>query len=1203
MADGVVIRILGDDSHFQSTLNGAKKAASGFGKAFGTVFKGVAAVTGAAAAGIGAAGLATVNYTANIEQLQASFETMTGSASKAQSVIDRIRKMGADTPFEMTDLAEVTQLLMNYGLQADNALDKMTMLGDIAQGNADKMKSVATAYGQMSSAGKVSLEDVKQMIEAGFNPLQIISEKTGESMASLYDRISKGTLAVSEITAAMEAATSVGGKYYQSMQKQSETINGMISTIKDNGQQLLGKVFEPVTDGLSETVLPGVISMMDEMDAAFEKNGFDGLSDALLAQVPKLTKAGVSGAKTVLSGVQKKLPGLAKGMLGTLPDLLGAAGELGPELLDTTFEVFETVIVGVGEQLPDLAPILIQGGGKMILSFGNGMLRMAVATIGSLDKMLVDILTTSTDEIWDSMVDKDLASEMKVALNADVDVGEAKSAIETAYDTLRTALNTDLLTDAQRAEIVNMIGEDYDAIKAKLISFGLSEADAGALASQITSSSSTIAAELGKLNVGVDGATLLKWIAQANGSRILLKSTLKSAGLSDEDITEVIGVYEVMTGTLTGGLPSMVDEIYATLTDGKADDKSLLNELKDSAVGSALTEVQNWLDGEIAKLDASDANYDTKVAALTEQAATWRTEITTLDGEMQTLISELAGQPTAVVQARMEEFAALEQRANALAARLAEVTAQGDSLAEREFEMTARGATTDATSIATAQAYSAALRDADVQAIEEAAKAQREQADEAWRSGMMTDAEHLKIEDQINAWVDESMSGVEEAYTARTSQIMSGIIQAFAASDVSYDQLPELSKLLDAQALVNEIVSGIENKTIDTDQAQAVIIDLVNSMFPDIEGFSNGVLGADLKFVSDLLADEISGIFDTLELDEEGHNKLVTIIDTLLESGMLEGVENLDTMTIQDKLTYVLGNTFASVETEAEPTVAVIPELKTDMDTETVQQEVSDEVKTAVENAPAVQAEQKVEATTSVTTAAGDIQSDVTGEVESAADNAPVVPIETDVSVSVNVTNSNAAEVGAGLGDEIVGGIESKADSATSAGTGLGTSAASGARTAYGQMKSAGVYLGAGFQLGLASKRQSIINTARSIADSAARAIKATLQINSPSRLSFGYGEFFGEGFELGAVKSFRHAISSINSVVGSVNLRPQLNSPDFEGALTNATQAIYSAEEMRPIQLVLNGKVVGQVLSRSVQAATNMSNRSIDIGYGGAGE
>ena len=106
-------------------------------------------------------------------------------------MIDELKKVGAATPFELPELADTTQLLMNYGFTADEAMDKMMMLGDISQGSADKMSRIAMAYGQMSSAGKVSLEDVKQMIEAGFNPLQEISESTGESMDSLYDRISK----------------------------------------------------------------------------------------------------------------------------------------------------------------------------------------------------------------------------------------------------------------------------------------------------------------------------------------------------------------------------------------------------------------------------------------------------------------------------------------------------------------------------------------------------------------------------------------------------------------------------------------------------------------------------------------------------------------------------------------------------------------------------------------------------------------------------------------------------------------------------------------------------------------------------------------------------------------------------------------------------------------------------------------------------
>ena len=89
---------------------------------------------------------------------------MTGSAEKAADVVERLRVMGAQTPFELPQLASVTQLLMQYGFTADDAIDKMSMLGDIAQGNAEAMVSIATGYAQMSSAGKVNLQDIKQMI-------------------------------------------------------------------------------------------------------------------------------------------------------------------------------------------------------------------------------------------------------------------------------------------------------------------------------------------------------------------------------------------------------------------------------------------------------------------------------------------------------------------------------------------------------------------------------------------------------------------------------------------------------------------------------------------------------------------------------------------------------------------------------------------------------------------------------------------------------------------------------------------------------------------------------------------------------------------------------------------------------------------------------------------------------------------------------
>lgn len=275
--DGLKKGIGNIENSFDKLKNVAIKAISAIG--FGTLVK------------------EGVEYNATVEQLQTSFEVMTGSVTKATDIVEKLKEIGAKTPFEFTGLAETTQLLMNYGFEAEDAIDKMQMLGDISQGSADKMNRIATAYGQMSSAGKVSLEDIKQMIEAGFNPLQEISQSTGESMASLYDRISKGTISIDEITASMERSTSAGGKYFQSMDKQSETFNGQMSTLKDNFSNILGSILKPLSELLTNTILPAVNDFMGMLQEKIDNGSFDSFLQTLkniLAIIVPLTAAFVT---------------------------------------------------------------------------------------------------------------------------------------------------------------------------------------------------------------------------------------------------------------------------------------------------------------------------------------------------------------------------------------------------------------------------------------------------------------------------------------------------------------------------------------------------------------------------------------------------------------------------------------------------------------------------------------------------------------------------------------------------------------------------------------------------------------------------------------------------------------------------------------------------------------------------------------------
>lgn len=207
-----------------------------------------------------------VDYQKSMEYYTTSFTVMTGSAEKASETVKKLADIGATTPFDMPQLADATSLLMNFGFSADDAVDSMMMLGDISQGNADKLNSIARAYGKMNSAQKVTLEDINMMIDAGFNPLQEISEKTGESMKSLYDRISKGKMSVDEITESMKRSTSEGGKYFQSMDAQSQTLDGRLSTLSDTVNSKLGEALQPILQKAADEWIPNITNAIDNID-------------------------------------------------------------------------------------------------------------------------------------------------------------------------------------------------------------------------------------------------------------------------------------------------------------------------------------------------------------------------------------------------------------------------------------------------------------------------------------------------------------------------------------------------------------------------------------------------------------------------------------------------------------------------------------------------------------------------------------------------------------------------------------------------------------------------------------------------------------------------------------------------------------------------------------------------------------------------
>lgn len=178
-------------------------------------------------------GQSVIRVRGEMQMMEKSFEVLLQSKSKAMQMIAEIKQLAIDSPLEMPQVSGAVQTLLGFGVSAEKVMGIVGQLSDVSMGNADQFRSLALVYAQTQSAGKLMGQDLLQMINAGFNPLQVISEQTGKSIAQLKDEMSKGAISAEMVANAFAAVTSEGGKFYQMTQKQAEGIVGLQATFED----------------------------------------------------------------------------------------------------------------------------------------------------------------------------------------------------------------------------------------------------------------------------------------------------------------------------------------------------------------------------------------------------------------------------------------------------------------------------------------------------------------------------------------------------------------------------------------------------------------------------------------------------------------------------------------------------------------------------------------------------------------------------------------------------------------------------------------------------------------------------------------------------------------------------------------------------------------------------------------------------------
>lgn len=298
-----------------------------------------------------------VAFNQQMEKYTTGFTNMLGSAEKAQAVLNQIKQDAARTPFDVASLTQANQLLISAGENAAYSRKVINALGDAVSatggGNAELSRMAANLQ-QIANVGKAATIDIKQFAYAGINIYQVLADYTGKSVQEVQNT----TISYDLLSQALIAASEEGGRYYNAMDTQSQTLSGRLETLKDNWSQLLGTL----TKGLTETegnLVTAAAGWVQRLQEGFETAGANGLM-----------QAGGHIVDEVASGISAGIPSLAARA--------------------------EDAVQNFALYLQDNTGQIVDTGGKLLVSLASGILDMAPAIVNSAEQ----IFSAFVVELW-----------------------------------------------------------------------------------------------------------------------------------------------------------------------------------------------------------------------------------------------------------------------------------------------------------------------------------------------------------------------------------------------------------------------------------------------------------------------------------------------------------------------------------------------------------------------------------------------------------------------------------------------------------------------------------------------------------------------------------------------------------------------------------------------------------------------------------
>lgn len=321
-----------------------------------------------------------------MEKYRVAYTNMLGSAEQAQAVLNQIKQDAAHTPLNVDSLVQANQLLISAGVDAGKARSTILALGDAVSatsGGNDALSRMAANLQQIKNVGKASAADIKQFAMAGIDIYGILADYTGKSTAEVQNM----TISYDLLTAALQKASEEGGRYYNAMETQSQTMSGRIETLKDNWSQLLGTL----TEGLTETegkLVTAASGWVQRLQEAFETSGANGLM-----------QAGGHIVDDIATGISDGIPSLATQAAGAVQNFALYLQDNTGQIVDTGGQLLTSLANGILSTAPIVANAAVQTVSSLAVELWNNADKIFTAGADLLGKLVEGFLSLTGNVI------------------------------------------------------------------------------------------------------------------------------------------------------------------------------------------------------------------------------------------------------------------------------------------------------------------------------------------------------------------------------------------------------------------------------------------------------------------------------------------------------------------------------------------------------------------------------------------------------------------------------------------------------------------------------------------------------------------------------------------------------------------------------------------------------------------------------------